>query len=166
MSIGREASSGGPDFSSMAERYEVSRRRVSIDTFTCAAIRRRMFQVCSLSQTLCWLWWWTQGFWSWQWFVWLCQDWSSYRHFQTTLKAPMTWNFCFIRFTQHGYFLLLLCFTFLLILKSIACNHSRLYYVWSEVPEEAMHGDVGGWYHSGSLWSIFAIHEFIVLWTT
>ena len=49
MSIGRETSSGGPDFSSMAKRYKVSRRRVLIDTFTCAAIKRRMFQVCSLS---------------------------------------------------------------------------------------------------------------------
>ena len=41
--------------------------------------------------------------------------------------------------------LLLLCLTVLLILKSIAFNHSRLYYISSQV---AMHQDVGGCYHS------------------
>ena len=57
-------------------------------------------------------------------------------------------------FTQHCYsFLLLLCFTFSLIMKSIhvACNHSRVHYVCSKVPEEVMHGDVGGYYCSESL---------------
>ena len=49
MTIGREASSGGPAFSSTAKRYKVSRRCVLIDTFAHAAIRRRMFQVWSLS---------------------------------------------------------------------------------------------------------------------
>ena len=34
------------------------------------------------------------------------------------------------------FFFLLLCFRFLLIMKSIACNHSRLYYVSLQMPEE------------------------------
>ena len=34
---------------------------------------------------------------------------------------------------QHGYFLLLLCLKVLLILKSVTCNHIRLYYVTSQV---------------------------------
>ena len=44
MSIGREASCGGPDSSSTAKRYKVSRQVVLIDTSARAAIRRRMFQ--------------------------------------------------------------------------------------------------------------------------
>ena len=58
MSIGKNASSGGLDISSTAKQYKVSRRRVLLNTFAQAAIRRRMFQVCSLSQTLSWHWWW------------------------------------------------------------------------------------------------------------
>ena len=50
--------------------------------------------------------------------------------------------------------------------RTLPYNHSRLYCVSSEVPEEVMHGDVGGCYCSGSLWSIFAIDEFTVLWAT
>ena len=49
-------------------------------------------------------------------------------------------------YVHHSYsFLLLLSLTFLLIhvLKSILCNHSRLYYVPSQVREEVVHDEVG-----------------------
>ena len=44
MSIRRETNSGGPDLSTPAKGYKVSRQRVLVGTFICEAIRRRMFK--------------------------------------------------------------------------------------------------------------------------
>ena len=92
MSIRREASSGGPDFSSQAKQYKVSRPSVLVDTFACETIRRRMFQ---------------------------------------DLLSPSNNVLKFLLYALLLSMIILFdvgCFTLLSILKSIACNHSRLYY--------------------------------------
>ena len=58
------------------------------------------------------------------------------------------WSFGFMHIYSAWFFLLLLCFTFLLILKSTACSHIKLCYISSEVPGEVMRRDVGGCYRS------------------
>ena len=52
MSIGRDASSGDPDFSSTAKQYKVSRQRVLIDTFARAAIREEGCSRSALSLSI------------------------------------------------------------------------------------------------------------------
>ena len=46
----KRGQSGGPDFSSPAKWYQVSRQRVLVDTFNQEAIRRRMFHALALKQ--------------------------------------------------------------------------------------------------------------------
>ena len=112
--IQREASNGGPDFSSLAKQYKVSRRCIGRDTFNCESIRKRKHQLYEAkeNETLV-----------------AAGNKTSFQDFVSSIIESYNgaWNFDFMYiYSAWLHFVLLLCFTFLLILKCIVYNHRRV----------------------------------------
>ena len=125
--IKREANCGGLDFSSLVKLYNVSKWHAWVDTFNREVIRRRMHRLYEAKKNESLE---TAG------------NKTSFQDFVSSIieRYNGAWNFSFMYiYSAWLLFVLLLCFSFLLILNCNACNHHRLYNVSSEVPAEMMH---------------------------